>query len=130
MKKPCDESNLLTKEEIEANNRLKEINKVIENLRDLCMLEPEASIILSVNIPNKASKEDGAIVILYAGSQVEHLTQLDFLTQTNPQFMEDLKLFLDIKIKQQMAKTGTTGSKLTDQLLASLSEENKQTKLN
>jgi len=110
----------MTPTEIEANKRLKAIGTAMENLIKLCESEAEASIICSVCIP--ASEEDMQIVSIYAGDTVSHIQQFNSWADNDPQFLADLVMFLDLRIKKQVDKTGTTGNTAADQLLADISK--------
>jgi len=110
----------MTPTEIDANKRLKAIGIAIENLIKLCKSESEASIICSICIP--ASEEDMQIVSIYAGDTISHIQQFNSWADNDPQFLSDLVMFLDLRIKKQVEKTGTIGNTAADQLLADISK--------
>ncbi len=115
----------MTKEEINADAHLKAINDALEKLISLCKTDPAASIICSICVPSKIkAKEpdeiDVQIISIYAGDTISHIQQFDSLAENEPQFIYDLIMYLDLRIKRQMAKAGTTNNVLADQMLADL----------
>jgi len=125
------ESTKVTEEEINLNPRLKAINEAITNLINLCNVKPMASVILSVCVPNDLddpdTENDRSIVSIYSGDTVSHINQLDLFTEHESQFMHDLMIFLDIRVKRQMEAYGTTGNTLADQMLAKINPVGNET---
>jgi hypothetical protein len=124
-----------TNSQAKAKARTKAISETLENLASLCKTEPQASIICSIYIPNKDSEKekDAQVISIYAGDTISHIQQLDLLAENEPQFLSDLTMFLDLRIKKQIAKAGTTGNTAIDQILAKedqMAKEDQITKIN
>ncbi len=108
----------LTKKQITEDPRLNEIAQAIEKLTKICNeKEPKASIICSVCLPGT---ESDLTLTTYVGDTPTQIFQLQQLTENNKQFLNDLKLFLQLRIKRSMELMGTTGSPLADELLKEL----------
>ncbi len=104
-----------------------EISVALQRILDLCQLEPMASIICSIGVPLKdIESNDGydlELISAYVGDTVSQVQQINSMVENNPQFLNDLSMFLDIRVKRQMEKAGTTGSKTADQLLTELNSD-------
>jgi hypothetical protein len=109
-----------TQEEIGTDPRTLKIQTAIKDLISLCQEEPQASIICSVGIPATEGEEKDLFMQVYVGDTVSQIMQLDHLTKTNLQFLNDLKTFLELRIKRQIAEHGTTENELTDKILANM----------
>lgn len=114
-----------TQEEIASNPKALKIQAALKNLADLCQEEPQASIICSVCVPASEGEDAALMMIAYVGDTVTQIMQLDHLTQTTPQFLNDLKLFLELRIKRQIEAHGTSGDSLADQMLAKMESDQK-----
>ena len=117
----------MTLDEVSENSRLKEIGETMQKLVELCADKPAASIICSISVPDPEEIAgegfDVNIMNIYVGDTVSLIQQFDSLADHNPQFLNDLTVFLDLRIKRQMAKAGTTGNAMADQMLADLNKD-------
>ena len=112
----------------EEEARLIEITTLLNKLTVVCSQKPYASIICSISVP--ASDGDYTVASIYAGDTQSQVNQLHFLAKKNPEFTNDLQLYLAHKIKKQMEENKTSGNNLADQMMAQMNEDDKKTIIN
>lgn len=113
----------LTLAEIEADERLSEINQTVNHLIDLCNIEPVGHLIFSLTLKSKDA--DNILMSAYVGDSIAQINQLNMLIEREPQFMSDLTNLLDYRVRDQMAKCKTTGNKSADELFAEIDANTK-----
>ena len=118
----------MTKANENENSRIPEINELLCKLSDLCKIEPEISIICTLYAPDEKKttldQAMGTLISRYSGDTYTQVNQIQHLIENEPQFLDDLMIFLDIRIKALMKANKTSGNHLADQLLASLTNKN------
>lgn len=113
----------ISNEELETMPAAKEILTALNKLVELCKSQPDTAMFCSICLPdeeiiNDPDGQDVRIVNIYAGNSISQIQQFNTLADSNPQFLADLTMFLEMRIKKQMEKVGTTGNKDIDSFLA------------